>query len=326
MNKKICGSIPVVLLAAIMSNHVMAKEAEFPDKPIRLVVPSTAGGGADVIARLYADRMSDLLDQPVVVENRPGASTMIGSRQVANAEPDGYTILIAANTLIAMPLISDDAGYAVEDFVGVTELGQTPMFVVSGSSSDFNTIYDLVDYAKENPGVVTYASGGYGTTAHIAAEMFSESSGVELLHIPYNGISNATPDVLSGRVDFLMASATTTINELVRSGDIRALATSSLARSPSYNDIPAFGELGYEGAEFTIFLGLFAPAGTPDYIREILAEAAGAAREDEELQRRKSAMGYSHSGINSPDEFDGFIRGENVRYHELMNRIGIAVK
>ncbi|WP_416139220.1 Bug family tripartite tricarboxylate transporter substrate binding protein [Halomonas sp. HK25] len=310
-----------VVLGSATSFSVGAYESDFPEKPIRIIVPSSAGGGADVTARLYAERMASFFNQPVFVENRPGASTMLGSRYVSNAEPDGYTLLVAANTLVTMPLLSEDAGYSIEDFTGLALLGQSGALLVTSRESTIESFSALLDAANERPSDITYASGGQGTTSHIPVELFSRSAGVELFHIPYRGISNAIPDVLANRVDLMMGTATST-GELIKSGDLRPLAVSSVERAQAYPDVPSFSDYGYGDASFSIFLGLFAPAGIPDGIRQSIAEAVEVAREDDVLLDRMAGMGYVLSDIGS-EEFDGFIRQESDRYKPLVEGAGI---
>ncbi|WP_416139221.1 Bug family tripartite tricarboxylate transporter substrate binding protein [Halomonas sp. HK25] len=303
---------------------VFAGDGTYPERPINLIVPTSAGGMTDGVARLYAEKMSSYLDQPVVVENRPGAASMLGTRYVVNADSDGYTLLVAANTAITMPLLQD-VGYSVDDLVGVGEFGTAPSLLVVSSSSPYTTLEELVDAAEDDPGGISYATTGPGTTSHLTTEMFATSASVSFHQIPYRGISLAVPDVMTQRVDFMMGPATSTA-ELIRSGDMRALAITSNERSEDFPEVPTFHELGYPDASYTLFFGLLAPSGIPDAARNTLGEALEVTKNDEGFVARLNRLGLGLSDLRTPDQFSEFLIREGERYLEVIEKANIVIE
>lgn len=306
-----------ILPAATLCFPAYAENAPYPNKPIRMIVSTSAGGMTDVVARLYADSVSKALKQPVVVENMPGASTLLSSRYVAKQAPDGYTLLVAANTIVAMPHVEKDAGYTMKNFTGIAELSRAPSLLVVGGKSNSKSIAELVAAAKKSPGAVHYGFTGHGTTSHLTAEMFARSAGVRFGGIPYKGISLAVPDVVSGRVEFLMGPATST-EGLIKSGQMRALAITSNTRSPAFPDVPTFKELGYPDVTFSLFFGVLAPAGTPGTVTSTLANAMEAAKKDPIFIERLKALGQDISDVRTPDQFNASLRQEEDKSVKLI--------
>lgn len=295
-----------------------AQEISFPVKPIRIIVGSGPGALLDAASRIYADRMSTYLKQPVMIENMAGASSILAARTVAKAAPDGYTLLAAANTIVTIPYIDKKAGYSPSrDFVAVGEMARSPSLLVVSSTSPIKSISELVAAAKKNPGETTYASGGQGTTSHLPVELFAKQAGISLIHVPYKGNAAAVPDVVSGRVGFMMGAATSFL-ELMKSGALRALAISSDARSPTFPDIPTFKEVGYPNATFDIWVGLLAPAALPKEIRTKLGDAMEMARESKGLRQRLQGMGQDISSVRTPDQFEAFMRIEEEKYRKVI--------
>ncbi|AGW90185.1 tripartite tricarboxylate transporter substrate binding protein [Cupriavidus sp. DF5525] len=296
-----------------------AQNGAFPAKPIRLIVSTSAGGMTDMLARLYADSLSRTLKQPVVVENMPGASTMLASRYVARQAADGYTLLVAANTIATLPQVEKNAGYAMKDFTGIGELARSPSLLVVGGSSKMRTIPELVAAARKNPGAITYAYTGRGTTSHMTAELFAQDAGVSFNGIAYKGISLAVPDVLAGRVEFLMGPSTAT-EELIRSGRMRALAITSGSRSSAFPEVPTFKELGYPDATYYLFFGIFAPAGIPDGVRKTVADGIELAKKDAKFIARLQHMGMEVSNVRTPQQFNAFVQDEEAKSVSLLKR------
>lgn len=308
---------------AVMALGASAISAPYPTKPIRIIVSSAAGALLDSSSRLYADRMSRYLKQPVVVEDMPGASSMLGARYVARSAADGYTLLAFANTVVTMPHLVKGAGYDFgKDFVAVGEMARSPGLLVVGGSSPFKTLGDLVGAARKKPGEVTFGSAGQGSTSHLPVELFVKSAGIRLTHVPYKGVSPIIPDVISGRVGCMMGTATSLVGS-IQAGTLRALAISSESRSARFPNVPTFKELGYPEVTYSIFVGLAAPAGIPDAVRAKLAQAMEAARSDETLQARLAVLDQEVSNVRTPDQFQAFLIAEEERTVKLIKDANI---
>ena len=302
----------------------MAQET-YPTRPVRVICGSAAGALLDAATRLYADRMSRHLQQPFVVDNIAGASSLIATRTAAKAQPDGYTLLTAANTMVALPHLSPKAAYGMGDFTAIGEMARSPSIMVTSRDSPFKSVADLVNEAKKRPGALNYASGGQGTTSHLPAEMFVHQAGVKITHVPYKGVAPAVPDVVANRVAFMMATPTS-VAGLVESGQLRVLAITSEARSAKYPDVPTFKELGYGGASFEIWVGMLAPAGLPKAVRARLGQAMEAARSDPQLAQKLEELGQSISDVRTPDQFDVFLRSEEVKYAKVIKDANIVAE
>ena len=309
---------------AALSLPALAQQPSFPDKPVRLLIPSATGGVSDAVARLYGERMARTLKQPMLVENMPGAGTLLAVRHVARSAADGYTLCVSANTLVTLPYVDKSAAYSPNDFTGVSYLARSPMALVVGTASPYRTLAELVDAAKKAPGSLTFGSVGTGTTSHLPVELFARSAGIKLQMVPYKGIPLAIPDVVSGRVTLMMGTAPS-VGELVKAGKMRPLAITSDTRSPSFPGVPTFAELGYGEATYELFLGLVAPAKTPPAVVKLLADAAEDAKKDPELQRRLEALGQELPSQTAPEAFNAFLRREEQRMRKLVREANIQV-
>jgi tripartite-type tricarboxylate transporter receptor subunit TctC len=314
-----------VLSAGLPLLAAAAEDAPFPTKPIRILVGTAPGALADQCARLFGERMSALLKQPVLVDNVTGAATLLASRQTAKANPDGYTLHVNANTLVTVPLVNPKAGYSMKEFTGIGELARSPSLLVVPTGSPYRTLADLVAAAKANPAGVSYASGGVGTTSHLPVELFAKHAGIKLTHLPYKGVAAAIPDVVGGRVNFMMATSTST-GELLKSGALRALAITSEARSSKFPGVPTFKESGYPDASFVIWIGMVAPAGIPSLVRAKLAQALQAARTDPQVVARLEAAGQEVSELKTPGQFDAVLRQEEARFGKLIKEANITAE
>lgn len=312
-------------LSAAVSN-AGAQPTAFPSKPVRIIAGSAPGALLDVAARLYADRMSQFLKQPVLVENMSGASSTVATRFVARAPADGYTLLGGANTIVTIPHLVKDAGYdTTRDFVGVGEMVRSPGILVVGGSSPYKSVADLVAAAKKSPDAIPYGSGGQGTTSHLPMEMFLRQAGIRMIHVPYKGVAPAVPDVISGRVAGLMGTATSFIGSM-KAGQLRAIAITSDNRSPKFPDVPTFKELGYPGATFSIFVGLMAPAAIPQSARARLGDSMEAARADRAMRERLEAIDQEISDVRSPEQFHAFLIEEEAKYAKLIKEANIKAE
>src|SRR5438309_7575378 len=255
-----------ILLSAVLSGcgpaALAQSAADYPHRAIRIIVPLAAGGNVDIVARTLADQVSRSLGQPVVVENRPGASSLVGTQFVAKSAADGYTLLAMANTFATVPLIVPDPGYdPLKDFAGVTQTCLVPQVLVVNPSLPAQSVRELIALAKAQPEKISYASSGNGSTGHMAAELFNRRAGVKMLHVPYKGNSQALIDVISGQVAMMFDQVSTSAPQ-IKAGKVRALAVTSLNRSPLLPEVPTVDESGVPGYEDITFNGLVAPAGT----------------------------------------------------------------
>ncbi|MFZ9252953.1 MAG: tripartite tricarboxylate transporter substrate binding protein, partial [Hylemonella sp.] len=264
------------VLSLIFSSGAAAQTAAggaYPNKSVRIVVPFAAGGPADNYARFLAQRLSDTMGQPFVVDNRPGGGSVIGTDLAAKAAPDGYTLLMMSNThTVNETLLPNKPFQLMRDFVPVAPVNYSDLVLVAHPSLPVRNLGELVKLAASRPGKLNYASSGPGTPYHMAGELFKSMAGIFLVHIPYRGSSGARTDVIGGQVD-MMFDAVTTMAEQARAGRVKALATTGLKRSDVLPDVPTLHEAGVPGYEATIWLGLMAPRGTPKAVVDRLNEA-----------------------------------------------------
>jgi tripartite-type tricarboxylate transporter receptor subunit TctC len=302
--------------------HAMAQAANFPTKPIRFVIPTTPGSVSDAVARVYGESMATRLKQPIVVDNMPGAETLLSVRHVAKSRPDGYTLTVSANTLVTLPYVNPVSGYTPSDFIGISYLSKMPMALVVAADAPYRSIADLVAAARKSPGSIAFGSVGIGTTSHIPVELFAHTAGITLNMVPYKGIPLAIPDVVTGRVAFMMGTAPS-VRELIKAGRLRALAVTSEARSADFPGVPTFAELDYKEATYELFLGLMAPAKTPADVIQLLASAAEEAKKDPAVRERLKALGQELPTQSNPEQFNAFLRGEEARMKKIVKEANI---
>jgi tripartite-type tricarboxylate transporter receptor subunit TctC len=308
--------------SAPMVRSAIAQDSNFPTKPIRFVIPTTSGSVSDAVARVYGEAMAKRLKQPVVVDNMPGAETLLAVRNVAKSRPDGYTLTVSANTLVTIPYVNPASGYTPSDFVGVSYLSNMPMALVVAADAPYKTLADLVAAAKKSPGSITFGSVGIGTTSHIPVELFAHTAGITLNMVPYKGIPLAIPDVVTGRVAFMMGTAPS-VRELIAAGRLRALAVTSEARSTDFPGVPTFAELGYKDATYELFLGLVAPAKTPANVIQLLASAAEEAKRDPAVRERLKTLGQELPIQANTEQFNAFLRSEEARMKKIVKEANI---
>ncbi|HSQ03303.1 MAG TPA: tripartite tricarboxylate transporter substrate binding protein [Burkholderiales bacterium] len=307
--------IVLIALAVLCINAALAQG--FPDRPIRIVVPYLAGGGVDTTARLVGQRLGENVGQPVVVDNRPGAATNIGSDLVAKSKPDGYTLLLANSSQVANVSIYPKMPYdLMKDLAPVTLIGVTPIVLVVHPSLPVKSAKELVALAKSRPGELTYASAGIGSPTHIAPELFKYMARVNMLHVPYKGGSQAVIDLIAGRVTMYFA-ATPTAFPLIKAGKLRALGVTSPRRYPGAPEIPTIAESGVPGYELVGWFALLAPAGTPQEVIAKLHAGTAKALQTPELAKRFAAEGVETSGAG-PRELDQFLRKEIEKYRKIV--------
>ena len=290
--------------------------AAFPDKPVRLVVPFAPGGGTDAIARTLAIGMGQALGQPVIVENKPGAGTIIGSDVVAKSAPDGTTLVVATFAHAVNPSLMQRLPFDTDKaFAPVILLARGPNVLVVRADSPFKSVQDVLAAARAKPGRLTYASQGNGTSAHLAGEMFDNLAKVQMSHVPYKGAGPAMTDLLGGQVDMMFATAAAAKPQVL-GGRLRALAVTTPKRSDAFKDVPALAE-AVPGYAVESWYGLFAPAGTPPEVIARLHDAAKKAIESAEFRNKLEPEGLTVSG-GSPAELQAYVRGEQARWSKVV--------
>jgi tripartite-type tricarboxylate transporter receptor subunit TctC len=300
--------------------------AQYPMRPVHVVVPYPAGGAVDAFARVLAQRLSGLWNQQVIVDNRPGASTMIGAEQVAKSPPDGYTLLLTAElTLVTVPHLHEKIPYdPIKDFAPITGLVSATQALVANPSLPVKTTKDLVALAKTKPGQLTYGSFGIGSTGHLNMEMLQSMTGARFNHIPYNGAGPAMNDVIGGHIDFMLA-ALSIVQGNVRAGKLRMIGVGSDHRSSQFPDVPTISESGAPGFEAKSWFGLVAPAGTPTDVIEKINHDVGKTLSDPSFAKDFLAAQGLESILSTPEQFAAFIRSETLKWGKVVKDANIKV-
>ena len=318
----------VLRLAASSAAWLMlcdrATAANWPSKPIRVIVPLGAGSTIDIVGRIVLEAMSKQLGQTIVIENRGGAGGTIGSAAVARSEPDGYTLLVNSSQHTVVPAAYPNLGYdTARDFVSLAVLGTAPNVLVVSSGSKFKSVNDMVASAKAQPGSITYSTTGVGSGVHLATELFRSSAGFEGVHIPFRGMQEAITEVLAGQVDFCCATAAAAL-PFIRDGQLKALAVMTPSRSRSLPDVPTSIEAGSRKSSYTFWIGLFAPSKTPPDVVHRLREEAKQALGLAAVADRLSQVGVEPAGT-SPQSFDEQILREIDINFRLVQKAGLKL-
>lgn len=312
----------IVFSAALASTVTMANP--FPTKPITIIVPFPPGAGSDVVARTLADKLYGRLGQPVIVENRPGAAGMLGANVVAKAAPDGYTILIAANTLLIAPYVLPKSAIVVnikKELAPVIMAVSNPMVLAVNPSMNVTNVRDLVQFAKNKPGL-PYASGGNGSPMHIAGELFKRAAEIDLTHVPYKGTAPSINDTIAGQVQVLWAPWGGAAPQ-VRAGRLRALAVADNKRYPSAPGVPSMAELGYPDVISEGWLGIFVPGQTPNSIIDKINKEINTVLELDDVRERIISFGFNVVG-GSTEKFTSDVIRDSDRYERLVKELGIS--
>ena len=315
--------------AALMPLPALAapdNAARFPDHPIRIIVPFSAGGVVDSVTRITAENMARVLKQPVIVENKTGAGGAIGADFVARSPADGYTLLAVSPSYVVGPLLNPSTqGKSGKDFRAVAGIGAVPNVIVVPAASPLRTLPELLDAARSQPGTLTYASAGVGTSNHLSAELLAQMTHVKLTHVPYKGQPEAMSDLLGARVS-MMALTSAIARQQVQSGKLRALAVTSAKRSQTLPDVPTVAEAArLPGYEVGAWFGLVAPQGTPDAVVRKLAEAAAQATSDPATARRLAELGMDVAP-QSTAAFDRFLDTETKKWTGVLKTAGITAQ
>ena len=309
-----------VAIAALASASLCLAQ-DYPTKPIKIVVPFAAGGPADIYARFLGARLTDALGQPVVVDDRPGAGSIIGTDLVAKSAPDGYTLLMMSNThTVNETLIPNRQYQLMRDFVPVATINYSDLVLVVHPSTGFTSVAELVRFAKANPGKLNYASSGPGTPYHMAGELFKAMAGVDIVHVPYKGSSGARTEVLGGQVQ-MMFDAVTTMSEHARTGRVVALGTTGKTRSAVLPNVPTISEAGVPGYEAVIWLGLMAPKGTPPQIVDRLNAEIAKIQNRPEVRQEWLSQGAVPM-VMTPEEFGRYLDEDIVKWARIVKISG----
>jgi tripartite-type tricarboxylate transporter receptor subunit TctC len=311
-------------LAAVLPAGLLAQS--YPAKPVRIIVPLVPGGNLDIVARAVAQRLGEGLGQQIIVENRPGASSLVGTQYVAKSAADGYTLLAMANTFTSVPAVIANPGYdPVKDFTGVSLTCKVAQVLVVTPTLPVRSVKELIALARARPGELTYGSSGNGSTGHFAAELFNQKSGLKMLHVPYKGNAQALVDIIAGQI-MMMFDQVSTSHPHVKAGKLKALAVTSSTRSSLFPELPTIDEAGVKGYEAITYNGLLAPAGAPrDVLSRLQGEIAKAVAAPA-LRNTFLERGVELTASSSPDEFTAYIRDEVTANAKLARNAGIKAQ
>ena len=300
-----------------------AQDAAYPNRPIKMLVGFGAGGGTDIAARIMAQKMSEILGQSIVVENRTGASGMIAAEDEAKSAPDGYTLMMGSQTTYAVApnLYRKVTLDAAKEFAGVAMTGASPLVLVVNPSFAAHSVKDVIAMAKADPGKINFGTGGLGTTPHMTAELFQYTAGIKMVHVAYRGEAPAINDLLAGQIPLMFANLSAVMGNL-KAGTVRALAVTGAHRSPSAPDIPTVAEAALPGFEAETWWGIVAPAGTPRAILAKLNAAALKALADADTKKRFADLGMTNGG-SSPEELDAYIKSEIAKWSKVIKDANI---
>ena len=314
------------LLAIALAALPLAAGAQaWPSRPIKVVVPFTAGGSTDTVARIMAEKLTTRLGQPVIVENKAGAGGAIGSDFVAKSPPDGYTLLVGtSSTMAIIPHLYSKPPYdPTREFVPVVLLGTADIDIVINPKVPARTVKELLAYARANPGKLTFASGGNGSISHLLGEYFNSMANVQMLHVPYKGDAQMTTDLIGGQVDMAFGTAVVFLPH-VKSGKVIALAVTNPTRSTTQKDLPTVSESGVPGYEAVQWFGIAAPTGTPREIVQRLNDEIRAILAQPDVQKRFADLGFDVVG-DKPDEFAAFVRSENAKWKKIAETANVKL-
>ena len=316
------GAAALALSALSAAISPALAEDAYPSKPIRVIVPFTAGSATDIIARAVGEGMRKELGQPIIVENKPGAGGTLGASQVATAQPDGYTLLVHSAGHVANSSLYPGLRYdPIKDFKSLAMLAQVPNVLVVNPKNGYKNVGDLVAKVKAAPDKFVYASAGSGSATHMNAEKFRIASKIAAVHVPYKGTPEAMTDVISGNVNWFFAPITTAI-PMIKEGKLQALAVGSPQRAAALPDVPTTVEAGFPGSDYDFWIGLFAPGKLPASQADKIAKAVSAALKSDAVKARFVSLGANAPSVE-PAQFDAFVKNESVAAKKLITEAKI---
>jgi tripartite-type tricarboxylate transporter receptor subunit TctC len=313
-------------LAVAATLSFAASAADYPTRPVSIVVAFTPGGPSDVLSRIIGQRLNEILHQPFIIENRPGSGGNIAAEQVARAAPDGYTLLMGNNSILATnAALYKKLGYDPErDFAPIAMIGSQANILVVNPSVPAQSMAELIALAKASPGQLNFASSGHGAAAHLAGDLFKAEAKVNIVHVPYKGAAPALQDVMAGHVQMMFATAASVIG-LIKSGKVRALAVTTPQRTALLPDLPTVDELGIKGFDATTWHGLVAPTGTPREVIDTLHFAVTAALKDPATRKQLTELGVDIVG-STPKEFEAYIKSEIPKWTAVVKTSGAQIE
>ena len=314
-------SFSALLLALAPLGAAAQSAANYPDRPVRLIVSSAAGGGQDIVARTFAHRLTEQLGQQFVVDNRGGGGGAVGAEIARAAPPDGYTMILMSASAVIHPLLYKAHYDMQRDFIALSQITQQPYVLVVHPSIPAKSVQEFITYVRSNPGKLSYSSAGQGGLIHLGIELLNLATGMKTVHIPYKGTGAAYPDLIAGNVQFTLANITSS-QPHVRSGRLRALAVSSAKRAQSQPDLPTIAESGIKGYDVTQWYGMFVPARTPAAIAHKLGTEVIKAAQHPDVAKRLAADGTETLGT-PPGEFSAHIKAETARWTRVVKETGI---
>jgi tripartite-type tricarboxylate transporter receptor subunit TctC len=319
---RLCAGVTMSLLVGGQS-ALASEQATYPTRTVSIIVPTTPGGTADILARLAAPKLSQMWKQAVIVENKPGAGTLVGTDYAANAKPDGYTFLLTFNELATLPAINKNTKVdVVKDFERIGKIGTLPVLILANPKVKANTLQELIDEARQNPGKLTFASNGSGGVLQLYTEMFKQEAKIDLLHVPYKGALEASMAMLAGEVDVLVQFASGNVKNYVRSGRTKPYALASGERLKDLPDVPTTAEAGLPSLQLEAWYGMFAPANTPKWIIDKVNKDFIEVMQMPDVRERLDGIGIAVD-TSTPEEFDAFFKSEYRRWTDLITNAGI---
>ena len=330
MGKKVRLSIllaaGVVILAptaSALAQNGKKTAGAYPARPVRIIVPLSPGGGVDILARLVAQHYNSVWGQPFIVDNRTGAGGNIGYETVARAQPDGYTLLVSASGIVTNPAVQATSFDPLRDFRAVSKFTSNPYILVTTTTLPVSSVRDLIALAKAKPGQLNYGSAGMGSILHMSAELFCFMAGVSMTHIPYKGVAEAYPGVISGQVNWVLGSPISAL-PLMRAGRLKGIAVTSATRSRMLPDLPTIAESGVPGYEVTVWFGMLAPARVPaDTVAKLYTEARNVIRNPETVRRLEAEA--TDAIASTPEEFAADVAKEYEKWRGLVKKAGIKL-
>ena len=311
---------------ALACTSAQAQQNAYPNRPVTILVAFTPGGPSDVLARIIGKRLNEILHQPFIIENRPGAGGNIAAEQVARATPDGYTLLMGNNSILATnAALYKKLNYDAEkDFIPISLIGSQANILVVNPTVPANSMAELIALAKASPGKINFASSGHGAAAHLSGELFKSEAKINIVHVAYKGAAPALQDVIGGHVQMMFATAASVIG-LIRDNKVRALAVTTPKRTALLPDLPTVDELGLKGFDATTWHGLVAPAGTPKEAIDTLSFAVTSALKDPATRKALFDLGVDVIG-NSPKEFEAYIKAEIPKWTAVVKASGANIE